>query len=136
MKYREGKMSQDNKELTYEDIMPGIHWFRTVEIKKTEIGNGRFHREYRGYDTIITPALGEVEVEKWTQIAVEIIKRNGDEDLLNSIIDHVNQLPWLKEKERLAYAAECLLRKSYKAWAERGEFVMPKKYQKKESDNR
>lgn len=73
---------------------------------------------------IETPALGEIEITKWTQIALEVIKKNGDEKLLDAIIEHVSQhCPWIKnEKEKLTYAVECLLNKAYETWAKRGEF--------------
>ncbi len=119
-------MEQDNKDLTYEDIKPGVRSFRTEEISKVEVGNGRFHRECRGYNMIETPTLGEIEITKWTQIALEVIKRNGDEKLLDAIIEHVSKhCPWIKnEKEKLTYAVQCLLCKAYEKWDERKEFVI------------
>lgn len=118
-------MTQDTKELTYEDIMPGVRHFRTAQIRKVEIGNRRYHREYMGYDTFETPAFGEIRVTEWTQIAKEVIRRNGEEKLLAAIMDYVNKYcTWLKEDEKITYAAQCLLYKSYEAWAKRGEFVI------------
>lgn len=29
-------MEQDNKDFTYEDIKPGVHFFRTEEISRSE----------------------------------------------------------------------------------------------------
>ena len=100
--------------LSYTDIMPGLVCYRSRLVSKTPIKDGRFHKEYEGVEEIDTP-IGKIKKKEWTQLAVEIIRREGDGSLLDAIEEYVKEnCLWVNDSERLYYAASCLLCGSYK----------------------
>ena len=114
----------DNERLTYDDIMPGVMQFRAHEISKTRNPNGTWHREYAGEDYFETPQ-GKMSVKGWTEFAQKVVEENGDLPLLEAIETHVRiHCPFVKEKDLQSYSLQCLVEGAYKAWQERGEFMM------------
>lgn len=112
----------DVSSLSYADIAPGICNYRTRVIAKEQNPNKTWSTITRGENWYETP-IGEFEEKKWDKIALEVVKNHKDEALLEKIISYVrNHCLWLKENEIEHYSLSCLVRKSYEAWAERGEF--------------
>ena len=118
-------MEYNIAELSYEDIRPGILNFRAVEVSRTPLGGNRYHREYKGENYFVIPALGTITDKDWLAIALKVIEAHGDMLLLDVIKNHVRDYAWMrKEKEEkiLFSSAECLVDGAWRYWKERGEF--------------
>ena len=114
----------DISSLTYSDIHPGVAHYKTRIVKKIQNPNHTWSAITEGYNAYKTP-VGEFTEAEWDNIALEVVKRHGDEALLEKVIEHVMAYClWLKEKDIEHYSLTCLVDGAYKAWAERGEFVI------------
>lgn len=119
-------MEIDITTLTYEDITPGTCWYISTEVRKEQNPDGSWKRFYKGEDYYDTK-IGRLPVNKWAEIAKEVVMAAGDGALLSAITNYVRGYGWdFKPWGGVeAYALDCLLTGAYKAWAERGEFTPP-----------
>lgn len=117
----------DINSLTYDDIRSRIDHFASREVRRTRNPNGTYHREYEGYYYYETN-IGRIDEDDYDKIALAVIHKNDDDNLLKAIKDHVKELAFMKGKSDgyiQHYAISCLLDKAYEAWALRGEFAIP-----------
>ena len=114
--------SLDLNTLSYSDIHPGVANYQTRLVKKVQNPNHTWSEIREGYNYYKTP-VGEMTETEWNKVAIELVKRHGDEALLEKIKEHVrNNCLWLKENEIELYSLKCLVDRVYEAWAERGIF--------------
>ena len=116
--------SLDLSSLSYSDIQPGVAHYQTRIVKKVQNPNHTWSEIREGYNLYKTP-VGDLTESEWNEIAIDLVKRHGDEALLEKIKDHVRKYcRWLKTKEFEHYCLKCLIDRAYEAWAERGEFEL------------
>lgn len=113
--------------LTYEDLDPGVSNGHAVETGKYRNPNGTWSHVTR-YEEYYKTKWGKLTHEEWTKLSLRVINAKGDGPLFDAILEHVRQRPWnknAKEKVLRHDAAKSLIWGSWKAWAERGEFMPP-----------
>ena len=100
----------------YGDLRPGLNHFRTREIGRIRNPNGTYSRQTIGENYIETKK-GLIHEDKWTELAFQAVKENGDLSLLEAVEGYVKKhCLWLREGEIQQYALECVLRESYMSW--------------------
>ena len=118
-------------ELSYDDIRPGILNFRAVEVSRTPLGGNRYHREYKGENYFVIPALGTITDKDWLTIALKVIEAHGDMELLEAIKKRVRRLAWMrneKEENILLYSTERLVNGTWKHWGKKENWKLTFKY--------
>lgn len=91
---------------------------RAVKTREMEMIKGKL-KPKTTYKEYMPTSRGEIEMERWADLAEQEIQENGQQDLYTEILEYLKQYKWLsKEIDRRIWALQCLYYKAYEHWTD------------------
>lgn len=98
----------------YRPIGSRIGRAEKVGMEFLKNGKVRQKAEYRVY---MPTRNGEIEINRWRELAKEAVKADGKTELFERIMDYIKDYGWLKKiPDREEWALSCMYYGSYMFW--------------------